>query len=333
MRLYRQGDQGEPVRDIQGRLFVLEYDFRPDGDGTFGRETAEAVRRFQADKGLAPDGIVGDETWQTLVAAGYKLGDRQLTHRAPMMRGDDVAELQRSLNALGFASAKVDGIFGQDTLAALLDFQHNRGMAEDGIAGPAVASELELMARATSKEGREAVRERQWLLELPDSVVGQIVYIDAFTRNEHEAVTTWKAAITLKRILQDLGSEPVLSRRIDTRPPERVRALRANRLGVDFIVSFALEVDDEPGVYYFASPYSHSAAGQAMASTIGRVVDLPTAGRALPMLIETRSPAVVVTTNHMDEKVGGRVAQGIINFLASDRDDHVTFERAAPRTA
>jgi len=34
--------------------------------------------------------------------AGYRIGDRLLYHRAPMLRGDDVATVQRRLSALGF---------------------------------------------------------------------------------------------------------------------------------------------------------------------------------------------------------------------------------------
>ena len=43
-----------------------------------------------------------------------------------MMRGDDGADLQRKLDALGFETGKPDGIFGPDTLVGLLDFQANR---------------------------------------------------------------------------------------------------------------------------------------------------------------------------------------------------------------
>jgi peptidoglycan hydrolase-like protein with peptidoglycan-binding domain len=35
-------------------------------DGYFGEDTYEAVRSFQADNGLAVDGIVGDQTWAAL---------------------------------------------------------------------------------------------------------------------------------------------------------------------------------------------------------------------------------------------------------------------------
>ena len=43
-----------------------------------------------------------------------------------------------------------------DTAAAMLDFQNNRGMAVDGIAGPGVVAELRFVGRASRKTGREA---------------------------------------------------------------------------------------------------------------------------------------------------------------------------------
>lgn len=163
MRLYRQGDEGEAVRDIQDRLGALGFDTEDDPTGSFGESTYRAVSAFQAKRGLWADGIVGPDTWRALVSAGYTLGSRILYHRVPMMAGDDVADLQRQLNSLGFDSGNVDGIFGPDTLRGLLAFQSNRGLAEDGLAGTEVIAELALMSRATAKHGREAVRGRQWL--------------------------------------------------------------------------------------------------------------------------------------------------------------------------
>ena len=52
-----------------------------------------------------------------------------------MLRGDDVAELQQRLSALGFDTGRVDGIFGDLTSAALGEFQRNVGLPVDGIAG------------------------------------------------------------------------------------------------------------------------------------------------------------------------------------------------------
>ena len=321
MRLYRHGDQGEPVRDIQDRLSALGFPSTDDPLGTFASATVAAVQAFQEAKGLTTDGIVGPDTWRALVAAGYRLGQRLLYHRVPMMRGDDVADLQRRLNSLGFDTGKVDGIFGPDTLHGLLDFQHNRGMAEDGIAGSLVAAELDLIVRATQKPGRETVRERQWVRELPTTVAGQRIYVDAFCRTDEESAATWRAATTFGRIIQDLGGLVTFSRSVDTAPPERVRALRANRLGVDFIVSFSAPAEPADGVFYFASPHSSSRAGAAIAAAIGAVFDLPCRGRAIPMLKDTRAPAVVIALQGVDEQAGGKAAQGIVNLMASTAEE------------
>ena len=56
-------------------------------------------------------------------------------------RGQDVAGLQRSLNALGVRDAQgnrlgEDGVFGQRTEQAVRAFQRDNGLREDGIAGP-----------------------------------------------------------------------------------------------------------------------------------------------------------------------------------------------------
>ncbi len=126
MALYRIGDTGEPVRDIQDRLHALGFSIAPDADGVFGEGTLAAVTAFQESRRLPADGLVGRETWRTMVDAGYRLGDRLLYHRMPMLHGDDVADLQRSLNAIGFDAGPVDGIFGASTLDAVLDFAHQR---------------------------------------------------------------------------------------------------------------------------------------------------------------------------------------------------------------
>ena len=89
---------------------------------------AAAVEAFQHRRGLRVDGVCGAQTWWALVEAGFRLGDRFLYHRQPMMRGDDVAELQRRLSALGFDTGRVDGIFGDLTSRALAEFQRNLGL-------------------------------------------------------------------------------------------------------------------------------------------------------------------------------------------------------------
>jgi N-acetylmuramoyl-L-alanine amidase len=304
VRLYHRGDRGEPVRDIQGRLSALGNDPGPDPRGLFGPGTEVAVRDFQRIRGLPEDGIVGPETWRTLVDAGFRLGDRMLYRRVPMMRGDDVAGLQQRLNALGFDAGKVDGIFGPDTLAALLDFQRNRGMPEDGIAGGEITDELVLMARATDKLGREQVREREWLSTLPALLAGQRFYLDPACPDEATAETTWGVVLATVAALRVAGAQAIISRSVDTAPPERLRARRANRLDVQLVIAFTVPPDGVEGVFYFASEHSKSAAGETIATAVADRLGLSPLGRATPMLKETRSPAIVIATRSLATGTG-----------------------------
>jgi N-acetylmuramoyl-L-alanine amidase len=316
MRLYRIGDEGAAVRDIQERLDALGHPSEPDRRSVFSDGTRQAVRGFQKAKGLDVDGIVGPDTWRSLYEAGYRLGDRMLFLRRPMMRGEDVSEIQSRLSSLGFDVGKVDGIFGPKTEQAILDFQHNRGLAEDGKAGPEVVTEVHLVTRGEMKEGRQAVREREWLRRLPPTVAGARVYLDAGCRDAHEASVAWEAASAAALGLQELGGLPVLSRSQDGSLPERLRARRANVLGADLIIAFQLNPNGEDFVFYFSSEHGGSAAGELLARSIASVAGGKVEGRASAMLKETRAPAVVVSRGKLDEQVGYAVADGLTEFFA-----------------
>lgn len=62
---YRQGSQGQEVREIQQRLKDWGY-FDGTVDGIFGSQTRNAVIRFQRANGLSADGIVGNSTLEQL---------------------------------------------------------------------------------------------------------------------------------------------------------------------------------------------------------------------------------------------------------------------------
>ncbi len=310
MRQYHVGDRGEPIRDIQHRLNLLGHDTDPDPLGTFGDGTGHAVTDFQRSRGIHADGIVGDHTWQSLVDAGYGLGDRMLYRRVPLMRGDDISALQQALNSLGFDAGKVDGLFGPESLAAVLDFQHNRGMAEDGIVGTAVAAELTLMQRETSKRGREAVREQAWIASLPQPIAGARVYLDP-AWDDQGAAGIWETAMAAAGALRRAGAMPLLSRSIDTYPDEHVRARRANRLDADLVASFEIAKSSDAGVFYFGTDRSSSPAGRLLAESLGRRLDMSVEARATPILRETRSPAVVVAVARATEEAGIVLAEVI----------------------
>ncbi|MFR9805851.1 peptidoglycan-binding protein [Pseudonocardia sp. RS010] len=86
---------GDDVGQLQTRLLELGYDpGRP--SGVFDERTAEALRGFQRDYGLAPDGVCGPGTLRALRQLGRKvvggrpglLREQELLRRAgPRMRG------------------------------------------------------------------------------------------------------------------------------------------------------------------------------------------------------------------------------------------------------
>lgn len=321
MRLYRLGDDGPPVRDIQDRLAALGHDSNGDPRGRFEDGTRGAVISFQKAKGLDADGIVGPDTWRALYEAGFRLGDRLLFMRRPMLRGEDVSELQSRLNSLGFDSGKVDGVFGPDTEHAVLDFQDNRNLAEDGKAGPEVVTEMHLVTRGEMREGRQAIREREWMRRLPPTIAGARVYLDAGCRDPEESRQTWEAATSAALAIQEAGGLPMMSRSQDTQLPERVRARRANRMGSDIIVAFRMNRDGNDRVFYFASEHSASAAGEKLAEAISATAGGAVEGRANAMLKETRAPAAMVSRERHDDKTGLLVVDGL----------HLFFESAAVR--
>ncbi|MGE7137814.1 peptidoglycan-binding domain-containing protein [Luteibacter sp. NPDC031894] len=80
------------------------------------------------------------------------------------MRGDEVASLQARLAQLGYTDMlgkplRADGLFGPITRLALQSFQHDSGLAADGIADGATvaASRRVVRERANQAAGRIAV--------------------------------------------------------------------------------------------------------------------------------------------------------------------------------
>ncbi len=131
--LVRQGDRDHPVLTLQHLLRQRGHTVTV--DGIFGPLTDQAVREFQQAKHLAVDGIVGPQTWGSLI----------LTVR-PGSTGDAVRGVQeefqfRNLSGDPSKGLAIDGDFGPKTEAAVRGFQQAvhadvPSMAVDGIVGP-----------------------------------------------------------------------------------------------------------------------------------------------------------------------------------------------------
>lgn len=124
----RRGDDGQPVRTLQYLLRARGRTVAVDGD--FGRATERAVRSFQASRGLAVDGVVGERTWSALVVT-VRRGSRGDAVRAVQ----DQAQF-RNLSGDPSRGLAVDGVFGPRTERFVRAFQDADGLQVDGIVGP-----------------------------------------------------------------------------------------------------------------------------------------------------------------------------------------------------
>ena len=316
MRLIRLGDSGPAVVDVQQRLArALDEPLRVDGE--FGRTTFEAVRRFQRDRNLPADGIVGPETWRALVESGFTLGSRLLWHSRRMMRGDDVRELQHRLNQLGFDAGAEDGIFGPLARAAVEEFQRDTGLPVDGVAGPATLATLRRLVR-THQSGGIGIRarEREWLRGLSGrTLAGARILVDPShgagdpghvgPSGVTEAEIAWQISSHLHARLAARGVHVVLSRGPGSNPTGSERARLANEQGVDVAISIGVNALDNrhasgSSTYYFGAPHFVSQGGYQLAALVqDSIVDagwVPNC-RVHPMtwsiLRETRMPTVV----------------------------------------
>lgn len=62
----RQGARGAGVKALQQGLVELGYDVPGGADGSFGKGTADALKKFQAEAGLGADGVAGAGTLKTM---------------------------------------------------------------------------------------------------------------------------------------------------------------------------------------------------------------------------------------------------------------------------
>lgn len=122
----QRGSKGRAVRHLQGGVNVHSYKIAEDGD--FGPGTERAVRSYQGSHGLLVDGVVGDNTWWSLVG-------QHITQVQRGSSGHTVTVVQAQANTFG-AGLTEDGDFGPATERAIRNIQASNGASVDGVVGP-----------------------------------------------------------------------------------------------------------------------------------------------------------------------------------------------------
>ena len=286
--LLQAGSRGEAVLDLQLRLGALGFRTDPDDPSQFAGGTDAAVRAFQAGRGLRVDGIVGRHTWVAIVDGGFTLGDRLLYFRQPLLRGDDVATLQRRLNALGFDARRIDGFFGADTHRALMEFQRSTGLVADGICGPSTVDAIERVSGFADGSVASA-REREAMRQGPHRLEGRKVFV----------ATTPGLAVVGDNVARGLNLARAIAVLDTSGDDDSVVARAANGFGADLYIGLAL--GSEPGARcaYFTTEGFRSEFGLLVAAELDHQLEaelevpVELVGRAYPVLRETRMAAVI----------------------------------------
>jgi N-acetylmuramoyl-L-alanine amidase len=290
----------------------------PTGDatGSYGEATADSVRHFQSSRGLKAHGKCDQMTWAALVEAGYRLGDRMLYRRTPMLRGDDVAALQRQLSTFGFYSGLIDGIFGDMTAAAVATFQRNVGVPVDAVLGPRTLHELE---RVRSPSGADdlvsPVRERL-VHTASRALSGARIAI-----GEEGGFAAGIAA--LSRALAAVGALPISLHH----PDSSHIAAEANAVEAQVYVGLQLDPSSSScrTSFYRGFRYESDVSRRlaeliqsALPKELG-LADDGAVGMALPILRETKMPAVLIEVGEPGVVVQhtGLLAAVIVNSLTS----------------
>lgn len=151
----RPGDRGPYIEYLQYLLDIIsDFNDRVPSlniDGIYGSATESAVTSFQREYGLSADGIVGEQTWNRLIAVFDGVVDlipREFwgsrAEPYPNMRlllgmsGSSVSTIQTYLSVISevypsIPSVSITGYFGEQTQRAVAAFQRFAGLDETGI--------------------------------------------------------------------------------------------------------------------------------------------------------------------------------------------------------
>lgn len=311
------GAAATEVRSILHRIGLLA-----DPAGGYDRACELAVRDFQQRRGILVDGIVGPETYRSLTAARYRLGDR-LLHRsvtAPLV-GDDVLTLQSRLLELGYAAGRADGTFEAVTEQGLLAFQREAGLTADGTCGPTTVRALHRLSRTVVGGRPQLMRETDQMHRRGPTLAGKRIVLDPAHGGPDlghqaagltEAALSWTVAHRLEGRLAAAGVRVELTRGPSTGPTVTERIAFANASKADLLLSLHVDGNSSPeahglATFHFGTDHGvSSTVGERLAGLLHRellartgLADCRTHGKTWDLLRLTAMPAVQVDLGYL----------------------------------
>lgn len=214
----RRKDRGEAVRKMQQLLVEQGYLNKGGADGVFGGGTEKALKQYQLDRGLNPDGVAWPQTlkdlehdfgpWTTVQAmtrANDGLRERvcrgcgfKQTEVIPTGnvfekgdRGEDVRAMQQLLKQLGYDPGSLDGIYGKKLDKAMASFAKANGLlVEQGRIRPADVD-------AVFNAWLDQQSEDQWKGEgTADSAVNLALTVTPVDEADDSGVTSYYWSVT-----------------------------------------------------------------------------------------------------------------------------------------
>ena len=146
---FSKGEVNDTIAVYQERLKKLGYlaaDYKV--KGKMDDATITAIRKFQDNNDLTPDGCLGPTTMSAMDAKTAKAFTLKLG-----MKGSEVKAVQKRLKALGYltSNGQVNGYFGDVTENAVEEFQRRNGLSADGTVG---AKTLEKLNSSSAKKAK-----------------------------------------------------------------------------------------------------------------------------------------------------------------------------------
>ena len=296
---------------------------------------------------------MNQETWRAIDAARWTLGSRVLAHEQPEpLFGDDVRQLQERLLEMGYDLGRADGILGRRTATALARFQREVGLVPDSVCGPQTITALRRLGRKVIGGRPNLLRETERFRASGPALVGKRIVIDPGHGGGDAGVSVpdglmrWSEADLAYDLAARLeGRLAAAGMRVHlTRGPSSThqfedgdRALLANELGADLLISLHLDGHANPvasGVAtYHYGQYGDggvtSTLGERLAALVQREIVVRTGMRdcrvhakTWDLLRLTRMPAVRVEAGYLtsredrnrliDPMFRNRIVEGIV---------------------
>ena len=208
---------------------------------------------------------------------------------------------------------QIDGIHGQQTADSLVDFQLNAGLVPDGVCGPVT---IQLLNRVGTRFGEATdlsrLQEEQRFSHPSTELNGYKILLA-------ESGGLDAVVASLRRTLVEAGAQVLTSHH----PDWSSHAEQANMFNADFCIG--VEVREEgSSVCHFSGDHFESPTGKQLGEMISSELshlfgDIPSLGMRLPLLRETRMPALLLRIDDITALVRGHQAMAKVVTAALRR--------------